>query len=446
LFQQLEGLCTNIIEIDNSNNLDNGEQEERPVETNGGSSNPIVPSQAVVVVIEQVKDLCKNAIDNILLETQGHLSHALQSIRMHENEKMNHIRRHYDEKLNTCRVSHLLERDRLCLKTRVQTEHIGEKLEVYYKKQIHESSLEFENCQVMRRLQDQTLQESQQCLTRTENALHNTRDEYCSFKESSEEKVVEIENMLNFKRKQEVWAHFKIVHLKKKARVAERALLVKKRECKEKEEEVNELQRKLKTSIDIREGLERAFEKRASIRGRLDILNETNKLSKSRPQTSEYKRLRTCANASTQAILRRGEEMKDTEVDTSPFYHDEVNTLLRMKKDSDRLCQIANEKMENATKQNEAYRRLMSGKSIALILASKHRELSENPRSLDAEILYNLSMPNGVLIDKSSQKKECVEKKRRKSTAKRKTGGQLSIPKVEIVSLEGIHGNQIKVP
>ena len=137
--------------------------------------------------------------------------------------------------------------------------------------------------------------------------------------------------------------------------------------------------------------------------------------------------------------------MKDAEVDTAPFYQDEINTLLRMKNDSDRLCQIANEKTENATKQNEAYRRLMSGKSIALILASKHRELSENPRSLDAEILYNLSMPNGVLTGESSQKNECVEKKRRKS--KRKTGGKLSIPKVsEIVSLEGIHGNQIRVP
>lgn len=431
MFQQLEGLCNNIIEIEG-----NGEQEERPIETNEGSSHPII--------IEQVKDLCKNAIDNILLETQRHLSHALQSIRMHENEKMNHMRRHYDEKLDTCRVSHLLEREHLCLKSRFRTEHIGEQMEAYYKKQIHISSVELENCQVMRRLQDQTLHESQQCLARTNSALNNTRAEYCSFKESIEEKVVRIEDMLTLKRKQEAWAHFKIVHLKKKTRMAQRALMVKKRYFKEKEEEIKELQRRLKTSVDIRGGLERSFERRASIRGRLDILNETNKLSKSRPQTREC--LRPCSsNASTQAILRRGGEMKDAEVDTAPFYHDKINTLLRLKKDSDRLCQIANEKTENATKQNEAYRRLMSGKSIALILASKHRELSENPRSLDAEILYNLSMPNGVLTGESSQKNECVKKKRRKS--KRKTGGKLSIPKVsEMLSLEGIHGNHIKVP
>lgn len=438
--------------INNVNPLTN---ENATIVNSNASSHPTInsdghqsqPSQAALAISNKVKDLCKNIIDNVRTATNEHLSHALQSIHASENIKMNHMRHHHDQKLSICRVSHRLERDHDCLKSKFCKLDMTEKMEERYKAQAHQMDAELERCRTMRKVQDKTLQECQQTLSRTANTLNETRNEYRRFKESSNERILKIEEMLNVKRKHQVWAHFKIVGFKKKANKAEHALELKKRDCKKKQEELKELQGRLRTSIDIREGLQRAFEKRATIRGRLYILNESNKNNKRRPVTRNCQRSRTsCAIASTQATLHHGKEMVHAYVNSSPFYNDEINALRRMKEDSDHVYEMANEKLEHVTKQNEAYRRLISGKGIALILASKHRELSENPTSMDAEMLYNLTVPSSVLTNESSQEKDCIVQRPKSSTSKRKLGARIPIPVVsEMSCLGGITGNQIKL-
>ena len=410
--------------------------------------------QENAVTVEEVKDLCKQKIDEILQISQTQLKRMVEILHAKENEKRNHMRLHYDQKLNICRVSHRLEREHNSCKSRVHELHVGEKMHEYYKAKIRQINAELEQCQARRQVQDQTLNESQQVLVRTEHILRGTVDEFNAYRTVMEEKCATLEEKLTWKRKQEVWAHFRIVHLKKKVKTAERALHFKKTECKKKIGEMKELENRLKTSMEIRGGLERAFELRACIRSRSGIrgvLQEDDKIQISRPPTRQMPRTPTrqmtkhctCLDKGVQTSLHRP-ETKHQGVDTSPFYTDQLNQLNRLKEEAEQHLHLSNKKEEQSTRQNEAYRRLMSGKSFAMILAAKHRELCEKPTSMDAEILYDLTMPQGILSEDFSQKNEHVDKKPRPSTARRR--GTLIPKSTGLASFGGITGNQIEMP
>lgn len=398
--------------------------------------------------LEDIQNACAQTFDKIFHVSQSQLNHVVEALQTMENEKRNHMRSHYDQKLNMCRVSYRLEQNYRSNKSKVETLDNGGKMHLYYQGKIHQSRAELEQCQTMRQVQDKTLHESQQSLKKTQDNLHETIDTFSDYKGVMEEKCSRLEDELNRKRKQEVWAHFEIAHLKKKAKIADRVLCSKKKECKTKQTETKELQSRLKRSLEIREGLERAFERRASIRGRLDILQENNQLQKKRPCTGNGlpKIRRVCVDKGTQARLSRGAEMKDQGLDSPPFFTDQLDQLKRIKDETEQLLRDTNEKRDHAVRQNEAYRRLVSGKSIAMILATKHRELCSNPKSMDAEILYDLTMPQGILTEEI-QKNEPIEKKSTPTiadtTRRQLQSNPLVQKKAELKLFGGICGTQI---
>ena len=357
------------------------------------------------LTIQHIKDACSNSFKEILEVSQTQLAEIVAILQSSENEKRMHMRSHYDQKLNICRVSNRLEREHSSEKSKVEALDIGDKMNTYYKEKIRQCNADLDEYKAARQVQDATLHECQNCLKETQRNLLCNIDKFSTYKGTMEDKCSKLEDELNLKIKQEVWAHFKISLLKKKVKTANDELSSKKKECKSRQTNIKELQSRLKRSIEIREGLERAFERRASIRGRIDILNENNKLERSRPCTRQKKVRRICTDKGTQIFLSRGAEMKDQAVDSPPFYSDQLGLLNQNYQEAKQLLDESNKKRDHAVRQNEAYRRLMSGNNFAMILATKHRGLG-TLKPMDAKILRELTAPKGILIEEGAQKSE----------------------------------------
>lgn len=362
---------------------------------------------------DAILNTCLETFNKVFHVSQNHLNKIVETLQAMENEKRNHMRSHYDQKLNICRVSYRLEQSYMSSKSKVETLDVGGKMNLYYKEKIDHLARELEQTQAMRNVQDSTLIETQESLTEERKKLQCTNDDFKEYKEVMQEKCSNLEDNLNGKRKQEVWAHFKIAHLKKKVKKANETLQTKTQECYKKQAEIKELQSRLKRSLEIREGLERAFEKRASIRGRLEILQENNKLQKKKSCSSiSFPKLRkTCVEKGIQVRMnQQGTEMKDQGVDTPPFFSDQLDHLQHLKDETEHSLQESNKTRDHALRQNEAYRSLVSGSNIAIILASKHRELCSKFKSIDTEILHDLTTKS-LLPKKEREGKEREENK-----------------------------------
>lgn len=412
--------------------------------------------------MEEITKLCKEKLERILHTSQSQLMRIVSTMHNKENEVRNHMRWHYDEKLKTCRISHLLERRHESTKAQIDALDEGERMKDEYMAKIRELESQLVQSEDMRRVQDNTLNECQQCLTKTQAGWKNTAEEFATYKQETDEKCAELESILNTKRKQEVWAHFKIMHLKEGLAKTDKALTLKRKETKKLCAERKHLKSKLKVSVEIREGLERAFEKRAAIRGRLDALHEDQSVTTS----SHHRTASRCSSARsrhgtgysllrTQKLAepaRRKVTVKHQGLDAPPFYADEVSRLNCEIDEFETRLENANLEHEKALRQNQAFNRLLSGQNLATILASKHRELSSDPGSLDAKLLYNLNGGQSGALGESDRLRqsftteEVIPKKRK--TATRSEEKSQSIPKTHDISavFGGICGQQLETP
>ena len=401
--------------------------------------------------LEEIMSRCEQKARELLFASWENTSNAIESIHNKENENKNHIRLHYDNKLSTCRVSYLLQnrhKSKLLTLKKLESE---EEIRKMYQSKINMMDIMFQQSQDVVRIQEKTVIECQDRANRMEKELEETQLEFETFKDNMTEKYNKIEEDLNRKTKQEVWAHFKIVYLKKKLKKTERLLQIKKMQNKGLTTNIRDLTERLTVSLKIRNRMEKSFEKRANIRGRMDILNQeilcekngrTNSRSSGQYQQNKQSRQRMEKQCQTEC---QRIEVKHQAVDSSPFFEEAMKAIhFQLAEVESKLAQDTT-KYEVATRQNEAYKRLISGKNIALILASEHRNLFAKPNSLEAQLLYDLTSPQGVLVErKPSCRKDIVDIK---SISKRKIespDGQTrtnSIPTPNtIVDFEGIKG------
>ncbi len=432
-----EGNEGNIVDHEEKNQKDDTNDKEKIILSN-------IPRY------QDIMCKCENKAREILVSSQKKMIDAIESVHNKENEHKNHIRLHYDDKLNTCRVSYLLQNRHASKMLHLKKMEAQTEIQEHYSSKLKVMSSLLQQSQDVVRVQEKTVVECQERTRSMEKELDVTRNEFETFKVTMTTKCNKLEEDLNRKTKQEVWAHFKIMHLKKKLKKVGRLLQVKKHQCKGLVKDVKELEDKLRVSLDIREGMEKSFERRARIRGRFDILNDqdshnlgatkfTRRVHSSSTcrtcsrQSSDYEKCeKQCQTDCTQA------EFKDQAVDSPPFFDDEINTL----KHELAELHIKLKNYQVALRQNEAYKRLLSGKNIAMILASEHRKLAK-PKSLDAELLYDLTSPQGVLLD---QKPCCqgvgeevlVNKSKVTNTNDRQSAN--SIPLSTMIGFEGIQG------
>ncbi|GFH46867.1 predicted protein [Chaetoceros tenuissimus] len=321
------------------------------------------------LMIDKVKQIFLKVVEEDL---HHYIDRALSSMHKHESEKVNRIRQAYDEKLNQCRISNLLERKQEVKKSQGEIYDTSEQMKNLYMQEIASARLKIQELQAMQDIQEQSLRTSRELLKETQTNLMKVEEQYYDYQQTSEQRQKEMEALLDFKRKQEVWAHFKIVSLKKKTALALKEQSRKKLQLVAKEKEIYQLQSKLQTSIDIRDGLSKAFEKRASIRGHdVSIKRQISSRASARPVSNCKTRNSVFNDVCIQTNLQRKSETQSVGLDSAPFYHD---ILKKLQQEIDSLLnenKVSKKNFQRALKQNEAFKNIFSGNILPLALASR---------------------------------------------------------------------------
>lgn len=378
------------------------------------------------------------------------MTDTIELIHNKENEMKNHIRFHYDDKLSTCRVSYLLQNKHLSELLMVKKLENDEEMKDYYDTKLKQLGAMYQKSQDIVRVQGKTVIECQVRASHLEKELKETVDEFETFKADMTEKYNKIEHNFNRKVKQEVWAHFKIMNLKKKLKKAERLLHLKNMRLKSIIDDTDELKEKLKVSLEIRSGMEKSFERRATIRGRLGILNQEIMLPDKNIRATNSKSM-ICQRRRSEKQRSLSDKMCQTDcnhiqvknqaVDCSPLFTEMNNQIEQLESKIARETKI----YELATKQNEALKRLISGKNLGMLFSSEYRELATKPTSLEAQTLYDLTLPKGVLLERKSSCKALTEENNLdpKQHVKCKLGiNSTSIPSSNtMVGFEGLIGH-----
>ena len=439
--------------------IETSQNKQKPVDTEEDESNgPIndnITQRFQIIDGDILTKKCEKKARDILTSSWKKMNHAIQLVHNKENERKNHMRYHYDDKLSICRVSNKLQNhhDFKVLQLRKMEEEAA--MQGHYEYQIQELTAKLHHANDIIRVQESTVVQSQIKAIQLEKELKETTLAYDEYKTFMSKKYNTLENDWNRIKKQEVWAHFKIMHLKKKVKRHEKSLLLKKSQHGKLIKEIKELSDRLRVSMEIRTGMEKSFEKRASIRNRLDILNQQEMMKNCKPpqhHSSQQEGFVHCfQNNSCRPMSCQTEhqiiEMKDVGTDVPPYYHNIVKVL---------QCNIAflqtqliNEREEAMVRkrQNEAFKRLVSGKNLALILASEQKNLIQRPNSMEAKILYQLTQPKGVLSDK----KQTMEQKKMEKTSTPTTcisnyrPNTCSIPSSSCLDgFDGIRGSLVK--
>ncbi len=386
---------------------ENSNDVEKEVPTEGGTKSE-AQEKILPMISERTLKQCELKARGILTASWEKMKNAMQTVHNKENKRKNHIRYHYDDKLNVCRVSYKLQNNHEFKVLQLRKKEDEAEMQCVYESQINDLSLKLNNAKDVIRVQENTVLHSQLKALHTEKELEQTKNAYQEYKKDMTQKYDKLECDWNRIKKQEVWAHFKIMTLKKKVKKHERSLVIKKTQHRSLLKEIQDLSERLRVSVGIRTGLEKAFEKRARIRGRLDIMNQQEMmrynqtpLQKSRTVENGQQNNKKCITRSCQTE-ERSAEMKDRGCVAPPFLDDIVKSLQFNIENIHKELRDEREQSSVAKRQNEAYRRLISGKNIALILATEHRNLFERPNSMEAKILFELTQPNGILLEKKS--------------------------------------------
>jgi hypothetical protein len=322
------------------------------------------------VTIDKVKQIFLKVVEENL---RHYVDQALSVMHQHENEKVNRIRQAYDEKLDQCRLSNLLERKKEIKKSQGEIHDSSEQMKNFYMQEIASARLKIQELKAMQDIQEQSLRTSRELLKETQTNLMQVEEQYYDYRQKSEKRQTEMENLLDLKRKQEGWAHFKIVSLKKKTALALKEQARKKLRLITKEKEIHQLQSKLQTSINIRDGLSKAFEKRASIRGHdVSVKRQISSRASARPMSNCGIRNTVYTEACIQTNLQRNYcETKSIGVDSAPFYHDILKKLQHERDSLLNEIKVSKNNFQRALKQNEAFKNIFSGNILQLALASR---------------------------------------------------------------------------
>jgi len=391
---------------------------------------------------------CKHTARKILLSSRKRMINTIQAIHNKENERKNHMRCHYDNKLSTCRASYLLQQrhtSQVLVLKKLEAE--GE-MQYYFRSKLEQLETMLQQSQDIIRVQEKTVIECKQNKEHVEKELQDSSNKFEAFKSDMTTKYNQIHEDLNRKTKQEVWAHFKIMHLKKKIRKLEKILNIKKNQCRRLAGDNKDTKERLRISMNIRNGMEKSFERRASIRGRVDIINENIRQGSVKFERNNRNLCETRLPIDVQCQTDyQMVKVKHRGVDSSPFFANEIHALEAQLHDTRLTLERERGNFELNKRQNDAYKRLISGKSIALILASEHRKLSAAPKSLEAEMLYDLTTPQGIIMHPKPKipGEQVVEESFPKKDDK---GGNIhhsiSIPTFnELVGFKGIKGKTL---
>lgn len=359
-------------------------------------------------------------MNQITRVSEMHLSEAIEVLHTNEEKRIQTIKNQYEEKLSMSRKSHRIEREQQCFEVQAQSRSLEEKLESYYKDKLVQANMEIEKYVEMSKVQDQILYESQQSNERVERMLHEAKDKYLTYKAAMESKISRMKEKLECKRVYGIWTRFQIAQLRKNRRLAEQALINKQKEIEKIFLEVKELKSKLSTSMKIRQGLEKAFEKRAEIRGlpnnalamRLQQRRRLSSLTKKPTPRSGNRggERKNGVNIGIQAVLLRedgGAETKDAEVDASPscscqeMIHSKSTQMMLKAIMPQEIFIYCRKQLENVLSQNVAYRRLLPGETYDMLWSPSRRDMMLNKHLLDIEFLHDLKIPKDLLGSKS---------------------------------------------
>ena len=392
-----------------------------------------------IVANQDITFKCEAKARETILSVRTRMTHTIDEIHKKENEKKNHIRFHYDDKLSTCRLSYLAQNNHLSKKMNAERLESERYIKESYQSQTESLSEMVVHLQEVVRIQEATMIECREGKYLKEKELKEIQHEFDTFKSHMNEKYLNCEQTLERITKQEVFAHFKIIYLKKKLAIAERTLQVAKEQYKGLMSKSKELRQRLRVSLKIRTGMKQSFEKRAALRGRLDILH-TEKAQR-RGRNASCGICRQFHEKQCQTDIRRI-ELKNQAIDTAAFDRDEIVQLKQRIDDIETKAATDLAKYETSTKQNKAYKRLISSKNIANILASEHKSLCAKPNSLDAQLLYDLTSPLGVLV-KEKLGHNLIQLQRSKPCDHKRHNSSTSIPtQNKIINFSGIQGNE----
>jgi hypothetical protein len=411
--------------------------------------------QGMHVSEQEIAALCQEKMGEILKISQNHLTWAFEAMYNKENDMRNHMRSHYDELLTACRVSYRLERERFCNLSQTREDILGEKISSFYRTQIKDLGKIIEQHQDERRIYKSTIVETQARSDQIEREFQDVNHKFDLYRNKTERALSHLKSELNKKRKQEVWAHFKIVHQKKKIKTMENKFEMKKMELKDQKTKGKVLQERLDVSLKVRGGLEKSFERRLCARGRFDDRRQGcdnfSVSTNTRPQTSFSQRARigTALSApldyiTQQPTLRHSDlldgptcnlrpkttigirssryntkrkkqmkaldreeesETKRIEMKCKGTHTDDPLSMEVLNGLKSSLIQLR-ERYDAVSKQNVAYKNLLSGQNIAMILSSQQRNLCSEPMSLEANLLYELSRPT-CASNNTGATKEC---------------------------------------
>lgn len=352
---------------------------------------------------------CK--VKNLLLSPTNKISTLIESIHDRENERKNMLRLQYDDKLSISRLSYLLQQRHASDLLMMQNVQNVKEMKTTYTAKLNNLNGILQQSQDTIQVQEKYLKESIDKANKMEEMWKCTQQDFEMFKTDMSHKFNKLKEDLNRKIKQEVWAHFKIMNLKRKLKKSEKMLYTNKISQKNLILNIRELKERLKVSLEIRSGMEKSFERRATIRGRVDIFNqekiplESSKLYNNKPINRQSK-IRTNRNEKQCQTEHRPIKLKHQGVNSSPFFTDTIKALKQQVKHLESKVEKDMQKYELVKFQNDAYKRLISGKNIARILASEYRDLSTKPNSMEAQILYDLTSPQGVLLHKGPNYKD----------------------------------------
>ena len=360
----------------------------------------------------ELSALCGEKMEEVLKMSQNHLTWVFEIMHNKENDTRNHMRSHYDELLTACRVSYRLERDRYSNLSLAQQEIISKKMSSFYREKIKDLRRIIEQNQDEHRMLKKNIVESKTRADRIEKDFQDVNDEFHLYRSRTEEALKQLKSELNQKRKQEVWAHFKINHQKKKLKTMERKFEMKKKDLKEQKNKGKILQDRLDVSLRVRSGLEKAFERRICARGRFDDRRQdTFSLSTKRPQTSltpqrpstvfsintSKRRPNTTIGCETSrdgaSLLRhsrwKGVEAKGKKTNTRGTNTNDPLTMENLEMMESRLVDLTG-RYEAVNRQNVAYKKLLTGQNIAMILATQHRNVCPETIANNADLFHEL--------------------------------------------------------
>jgi len=321
---------------------------------------------------------------------------------MHEREIdiRNHMKSHYDKIINDSRVAYRLEREYFMKQSLTKEFEIKCDIADNYKSKIRSLDILLEQSNDEKRTQERTLtelQEQVQAANKLRDTIHSSQLQ----RVDDENKINLLINKLDMKRKRDVHSTIKINWLEKKLKQTEHQLDMKKIESIDYQGAVKGLKEKLRVSKKVRARLEKVFERRVLLRGRLECCTEGSNLMQRKVNDRvmlEKNRSRSLKsqnppNALQLSISRSQQIMcEDKETNTTGAFMDveQINQMRNIMFNMDMgLTQM---KQENnlMRKQNNAYKHLLTAKNMGIILAATHRDLCSYPNLMEARMLDDI--------------------------------------------------------